>query len=86
VVAYVAPATTNSVVFALVELDKTAINIPAAMIMMTSRALRLSTQLQIMTGASSSVTMNGVIATRAACVMQACGKTWTLGSIETPNL
>ena len=82
---YVAPATTNSVAFARVDTDKTAMNMLAAVTIMTSRAVRLSTQLHTMTGARSKVTMNGVIKNRAARVMDACGMIWTLGSLETPN-
>lgn len=82
-ITYVAPATTNSIDFALVEPDKIAINMEAAAILTQSRAGRLLTYIQIMTGTSSSVTMSGVMRTRAILVIDSLGDIWTFGSLET---
>jgi hypothetical protein len=79
---HVAPATTNSTVFALVEPDNTAMKAVAAVIIVKSLAVRLSMRSQTMTGASRSVTIKGVIKTRAVRVIDALGIIWTLGSLE----
>ena len=79
---YVAPATTSSVILALVEPDSTAMNILAAVMIATIRAVKLYKELHMMTGASKSVTMKGVINIRASCMVDACATTCTLGSRE----
>ena len=79
---YVAPATTNSTVFALVEPESIAINIVAATTIVNRRPMGLVKQLQIITGASRSVAMKGVIKTRAVRVMDGFDITWTFGSLE----
>ena len=79
---YVAPATTNSTAFALVEPDNTAIKVVVAITMAQSRAARVVRQLQIITGAKRSVIMNGVIKTRVSLVIDDLIGMWTLGSRE----
>lgn len=68
-ITYVAPATTNSTVLALVEPDNIAIKTVVAMTMAQSLAAKAVRQLQIMTGTKRSIIMNGVIRTRASRVI-----------------
>jgi hypothetical protein len=69
----VAPATTNSTVFALVEPDNMPTKMVVAVIMTKSRAVRSATKLQIMTGARRSVIMSGVIKIRAVRIVDDFG-------------
>jgi hypothetical protein len=72
-VVYVALATINSIVLALVEPDNTAMKAVAAITMVRSLEVRLSRRLQTTTGASRSREIKGVIKTRAVRVIDALG-------------
>jgi len=63
---YVAPATTNSTVFAVVEPDNVAMKTVVAMIIMHNLAVKPVRQLQIITGARRSIIIKGVIRIRAS--------------------
>jgi hypothetical protein len=79
---HVAPATTNSIVFALVEPDNMPTKTVVAVIMIKSRAVRSTRQLQIMTGPRRSVIMSGVIKIRAVRMVDDFGDMRTFGSLE----
>jgi hypothetical protein len=79
---YVAPATTSSTVLALVDPDSIAMKMVVATIIVQSRADRSVRQLQIITGANSSVMMNGVIRMRANRAIDDLTGMWTFGSLE----
>ena len=77
-----APATNNSIVFAIVDPDNITIKAVIAIITVDSRAPGLVRLLQIITGANSSVAMTGVIRIRANLVTNDFRNMWTLGSLE----
>jgi hypothetical protein len=80
--AYVATATTSSIVFALVKPDNIRTKPALAVMITTSLAVKLSTKLQIMTGVKSKTMMNGVISIRAASVIDEEGNMCTFRSPE----
>jgi hypothetical protein len=77
-----APATTISIVLALVEPDNTAINILTAVVMVTSRVLRVCKELHIMTGVSKTATTSAVVSIQTIRVVDAFDRTCTFGSLE----
>lgn len=71
---HVAPTTAKSAALAFVSRDTTQVNTPVDTIMTISRAVRLTMELQITTGASSRKAMSGLKIARATMSVLARGK------------
>lgn len=84
IITYVAPATSISIVLALVKPDKVAISRMVDIIMTASRALTLSRELQITTGAKRRAMMKTATSVRAARITKD-PKMYTFGSLEIPR-
>ena len=80
-----APATTNSTAFALVDPERTATKMVQLIITVPSWAEIELTQLQTTTGANKSKMMAGVIRARANRAIYDFLSIWTLESRETLN-